>query len=59
MKTANKEITAVSLVQAALEKAHKFQETHHIFTFLNDVEAIKKAAEIDERIKKGENVLTA
>jgi aspartyl-tRNA(Asn)/glutamyl-tRNA(Gln) amidotransferase subunit A len=56
MKTANKEITAVSLVQAALEKAHKFQETHHIFTFLNDVEAIKKAAEIDERIKKGENV---
>ncbi len=56
MKTANKEITAVSLVQAALEKAHKFQETHYIFTFLNDVEAIKKAAEIDERIKKGENV---
>ena len=56
MKTANKEITAVSLVQAAIEKAHKFQETHHIFTFLNDVEALKKAAEIDERIKKGENV---
>lgn len=56
MKTANKEITAVSLVQAALEKAHKFQETHHIFTFLNDVEALKKAATIDERIKKGENV---
>jgi len=56
MKTANKEITAVSLVQAALEKAHKFQETHHIFTFLNDVEALKKAAEIDARIKKGENV---
>lgn len=56
MKTANKEITAVSLVQAALEKAHKFQETHHIFTFLNDVEALKKAAAIDERIKKGENV---
>ena len=56
MKTANKEITAVSLVQAALEKAHKFQETHHIFTFLNDVEALKKAAEIDERIKKGESV---
>lgn len=56
MKTANKEITAVSLVQNALEKAHKFQETHHIFTFLNDVGAIKKAAEIDERIKKGENV---
>lgn len=56
MKTANQEITAVSLVKAALEKAHKFQETHHIFTFLNDVEALKKAALIDERIKKGENV---
>lgn len=56
MKIANKEITAVSLVQAALEKAHKFQKTHHIFTFLNDVEALKKAAEIDEKIKKGENV---
>lgn len=56
MKTANKEITAVSLVQAALEKAHKFQKTHHIFNFLNDVEALKKAAEIDARIKKGENV---
>lgn len=54
MKTANKEITAVSLVQAALEKAHKFQETHHIFNFLNDAEALKKAAKIDERIKKGE-----
>lgn len=56
MKIANKEITAVSLVQAALEKAHKFQKTHHIFTFLNDVEALKKAAEIDERIKRGENI---
>lgn len=56
MKTANKEITAVSLVQAALEKAHKFQETHNIFTFLNDIEALKKAAEIDKRIQKGENV---
>lgn len=56
MKTANKDLTAVSLVQAALEKAHKFQKSHHIFTFLNDVEALKKAAAIDERIKKGENV---
>lgn len=56
MKTANKEITAVSLVKAALEKAHKFQETHHVFTFLSDVEALKKAAAIDERISKGENV---
>lgn len=56
MKTANQEITAVSLVQTALEKAHKFQKTHHIFTYLNDVEALKKAAAIDECIKKGEKV---
>lgn len=56
MKTANKEITAVSLVQTALEKAHQFQETHNIFTFLNDVAALKKAAAIDERIKNGEPV---
>ncbi len=35
MKTANKEITAVSLVQAALEKkAHKFQETPQHLYFL-------------------------
>ncbi len=56
MKTASKKISAVSLVQEALAKAHQFQETHHIFTFLNDVEALKKAAAIDEKIKKGESV---
>ncbi len=56
MKIASKTISAVSLVQEALKKAHKFQETHHIFTFLNDVEALKKAAAIDEKIKQGEPV---
>lgn len=56
MKTANKDNTAVSMVQEALEKAHRFQDTHHIFTYLNDVEAIKKAALIDEKIKNGDKV---
>lgn len=56
MKTANKDITAVSLVKAALEKAHKYQETHHIFTFFNDEVALQKAAEIDRKIQNGEEV---
>lgn len=55
MKTATKEISAVSLVKEALEKAHRYQETHHIFTFINDA-ALEKAAEVDARIAKGENV---
>lgn len=56
MKTASKELSAMSLVKDALAKAHQYQEEYHIFNFINDTEAIKKAAEIDERIKKGENV---
>ncbi len=56
MKTASKELTAMSLVKEALAKAHQYQEQYHIFNFINDTEAIKKAAEIDERIKKGEAV---
>ncbi len=56
MKTASKEITAMSLVKAALEKAHQHQDEYHIFTFLNDANAIKKAAEIDEKIKNGQPV---
>lgn len=55
MKIANKEISAVSLVKEALEKAHRYQETHHIFTFINDA-ALEKAAEIDRRIQNGENI---
>lgn len=56
MKTASKDLTAMSLVQEALDKAHKYQEEYHIFNFINDVEAIKKAAEIDARIQNGEEV---
>ena len=55
MQIANKKISAVSLVKAALEKAKKF-ERYHVFTSLNTENALKKAAEIDEKIKKGEKV---
>ena len=55
MKIASKEVPAVSLVKEALEKAHRYQETHHVFTFINDA-ALEKAAEIDRRIEAGENV---
>lgn len=56
MKTASKDLTAMSLVKEALDKAHKYQEEYNIFNFINDVEAIKKAAEIDARIQNGEDV---
>ncbi len=56
MKTATKDQSAVSLIQEALAKAHEYQETYHIFNFINDVEALKKAAAIDERLEKGESV---
>ena len=55
MKTANKKITAVSLVKEALEKAKKF-EKYNVFTFLNSEGALKKAEEIDKRIARGEEV---
>ena len=55
MKTANKKITAERLVRDALEKAKHFSD-YHIFTFINEEGAIKKAKEIDKRIAKGEDV---
>lgn len=55
MKVANKKITAERLVRDALEKAKYFSD-YHIFTFLNEEGAIKKAKEIDKRIAKGEKV---
>lgn len=56
MKTASKDLSAVSLVQEALDKAHKYQEDYHIFNSFNDIEALKKAAAIDQRIQNGEDV---
>lgn len=55
MKTANKKITAESLVKEALEKAKRFAE-YNIFTFLDEEGALARAREIDARIAKGEDV---
>lgn len=54
MKTANKTVTATRLVKDALEKAKHFED-YHIFTFLNEEGALKKAALIDEKIARGED----
>lgn len=56
MKIANKTTTAVSLVRAALDKAHALDPDYHIFTFLNDQAALEKAAAIDAKIQNGEPV---
>ena len=55
MKIANKTVTATQLVNDALEKAKHFEE-YNIFTFLNEEGALRKAAEIDAKIAKGEKV---
>lgn len=55
MKVANKTVSAVRLVKDALEKARHFSD-YNIFTFLNEEGALKKAAEIDAKIARGENV---
>lgn len=55
MKIASTSQSAVEMVKSALEKAHQFQDDYQVFTWIND-EAIKKAEEIDLRIKDGESV---
>ncbi|MBQ6396037.1 Asp-tRNA(Asn)/Glu-tRNA(Gln) amidotransferase subunit GatA [Candidatus Saccharibacteria bacterium] len=55
MKIANKSTSAVSLVRAALEKIDQFKD-YNIFTFVNSDAALKKAEEIDEKIRRGEPV---
>ena len=55
MKIANKKVSAVRLVQDALDKAHEFED-YNIFTFINDEEAFKRAREIDAKIAAGEEV---
>ena len=55
MKIANQTVTATRLIQDALEKAAHFAD-YNIFTFLNTDNALKKAADIDARIKNGEPV---
>ena len=55
MKIANKNVTATMLVNDALKKAEFFKD-YNIFTSLYKDAALKKAAEIDEKIKNGEPV---
>lgn len=55
MKIANKKVTAEMLVRDALKKAKHFED-YHIFTFLNEEGALKKAREIDKKIARGEKV---
>ena len=55
MKIANSKVTAERLVRDALEKAKHFSD-YHIFTFLDEEGAIKKAKEIDAKIARGEKV---
>lgn len=55
MKIANKTVTATRLVKDALAKAKHFED-YNIFTFINEDGALKKAAEIDARIARGEEV---
>ncbi len=54
MKIANKKVTAERLVKDALEKA-KYFEDYHIFTFIDEEGALKRAREIDAKIAKGED----
>ena len=55
MKIADKKTTAEKLIKDALAKAKQFKE-YHIFTFLNEEGALKKAREIDAAIARGEKV---
>ncbi len=55
MKTADKNTSAVSLVNEAFDKIAKFEE-YHCFNSLNREKALKKAAEVDEKIQRGEKV---
>lgn len=55
MKTANKTVTAVRLMEDALKKAHEFED-YNIFTFIDDEGALERAKEIDAKIAAGEDV---
>ena len=53
MKIASKDISAVSLVQEALDKAKKYAD-YNIFISMNEEAALNRAKEIDAKIAKGE-----
>ena len=54
MKLADKKTTAVSLVEASLRRIEE-TKGKHIFTFVDKEGALKKAKEIDAKIKNGED----
>lgn len=54
MKLADKKTTAVSLVEASLQRIEETKDKH-IFTFVDKEGALKKAKEIDAKIKNGED----
>ncbi len=56
MKIATKDITAVSLVTEAYEKAEQYADYHAFISLIDKEEALKKAAAIDKKIKNGEPV---
>ena len=55
MKIADKNTKAVDLVKAALAKAEEYKD-YNVFISMNAEAALAKAAEIDEKIAKGEEV---
>ncbi len=55
MKIADKNTSAVSLVEKSLKRIEETKD-YNIFNFINKEAALKKAKEIDEKIKKGEPV---
>lgn len=55
MQIADKTHSAVNMIKTALERAKKYAR-YHIFTSLNEEAALKKAEEIDRKIKNGESV---
>lgn len=55
MQIASKDVSAVDMVRAALDKAKKYAD-YNIFISLNEDAALNRAKEIDEKIAKGEKV---
>lgn len=55
MKIADKNNSAVAMVKEALKKAKECKD-YNIFVSLNEENAIKRAEEIDQRIKQGQKV---
>ena len=55
MKIADKNTKAVDLVREAFEKAKQYED-YNCFISTNEMEALNRAKEIDERIERGENV---